>query len=141
MRILTFQAKRFAWKAFSQTIEGAVAPDSPSVAGEVEGAVVAFLHAEAAEAEPEQRKRAFKHTLKHLKWLANKRDLRTVVLHSFTHLGAENAPAEVAQGLIEELRERLEGTGYSVATTPFGWFCEWELSVYGESLAKVWKQV
>ena len=28
-----------------------------------------------------------------------------------------------------------------VATTPFGWFCEWDLAVYGESLAKVWKEV
>ena len=37
--------------------------------------------------------------------------------------------------------ERLAGGGYEVATTPFGWFCEWDLSVYGESLAKVWKEV
>ena len=38
-------------------------------------------------------------------------------------------------------RERLGSTGYEVKTTPFGWFCEWDLSVYGESLAKVWKEI
>ena len=25
--------------------------------------------------------------------------------------------------------------------TPFGWVCEWELSVYGKSLAKVFKSL
>ena len=39
------------------------------------------------------------------------------------------------------LAERLRGTGYEVKITPFGYFCEWDLSVYGESLAKVWKEV
>ena len=85
------------------------------------------------------RKRVFRHTLKHVKWLAGKRGFRRVVLHSFTHLGGENADPEFARGFIEELAERLRGTDYEVKTTPFGYFCEWELSVYGESLAKVWK--
>jgi hypothetical protein len=39
------------------------------------------------------------------------------------------------------LAERLRDTGYHVWLTPFGYFCEWELSVYGESLAKVWKEI
>ena len=42
---------------------------------------------------------------------------------------------------IEDLAERLRDTGYEVWTTPFGWFCEWDLAVRGESLAKVWKEV
>ena len=41
---------------------------------------------------------------------------------------------------LRDLGERLAGTGYRVEATLFGWFCEWELSVYGESLAKVWKE-
>ena len=36
---------------------------------------------------------------------------------------------------------RLREAGYDVWTTPFGYFCEWDLSVYGESLAKVWKEI
>ena len=76
-----------------------------------------------------------------MKWLAGKRSWKRVVLHSFTHLGGENASPEFARGFLEELDERLSATGYEVARTPFGWFCEWELSVYGESLAKVWKEI
>ncbi len=41
---------------------------------------------------------------------------------------------------MNELDERLTSTGYSVKQTPFGWFCAWDLKVYGESMAKVWKQ-
>jgi len=47
--------------------------------------------------------------------------------------------AEYASALLETLAARLESAGYSVVTTPFGYFCEWDLSVYGESLAKVYK--
>ena len=138
MRLLTFQAKRFRWKSFARTLDDA---SEDEIEEEVRDAVVVFLHAEGRDQVAEARKRAFKHTLKHVKWLANKRELKNVVLHSFTHLGADNAEPEFARGFIEELAGRLAGTGYSVACTPFGWFCEWDLSVYGESLAKVWKEV
>ena len=106
---------------------------------EVLDAVVTFYQIEAADVD--NRSRAFRQTLKHLKWLANKRDMRRIVLHSFTHLGGENAPSDFALDLTEELATRLRDTGYEVWITPFGYFNEWDLSVYGESLAKVWKQV
>ena len=138
MKLLTFQARRFAWQSFSKTLEEA---DDQRVEDELADAVVVFLHAEAKDAADDERKRTFKHTLKHVKWLANKREMRNVVLHSFTHLGADNADPDFARGFIEELADRLRGTGYEVRTTPFGWFCAWELSVYGDSLAKVWKEV
>ena len=138
MRTLTFQARHFRFKAFSQTLE-----DAPPPADEtrVDECVVAFVHFEEHDESADARKRAFKHLLKHLKWLANKRDLKAVVLHSFTHLGGQNASPGFAQELIHDLTERLESTGYAVKTTPFGHFCEWNLDVYGESLAKVWKQL
>lgn len=136
MKLLTFQARRFAWRSFSKTLDDA---SDEHVEGESRECVVAFVHAQAGD--EADRARVFKHTLKHVKWLANKRELKSVVLHSFTHLGGENADPEFARGFLEELAERLASTGYDVATTPFGWFCEWELSVHGESLAKVWKEV
>ena len=136
MKLLTFQARRFAWRSFSKTLEDA---SDERVEGEKLECVGCFVHAQAGD--EEDRARVFKHTLKHVKWLANKREMKNVVLHSFTHLGGQNADPEFARGFLEELCERLTGTGYSVATTPFGWFCEWELSVHGESLAKVWKEV
>ena len=138
MKLLTFQASRFGWKSFSKTLETA---SDEEVDETVEDAVVVFLHAEAKDVDPEERKRAFKHTLKHVKWLANKRELRNVVLHSFTHLGAENAPPDFAEEFLQALAERLRSTDYDVWTTPFGWFCSWDLAVHGDSLAKVWKEI
>lgn len=136
MKLLTFQAKRFWWRSFSKTLD-AVA--DVQVEEEVRDAVVAFFQVEAADVA--NRASVFRQALKHLKWLANKRDMRHIVLHSFTHLGGDNAPPEFAQALTEELAARLRDTGYQVWITPFGYFNEWDLSVYGESLAKVWKQI
>jgi hypothetical protein len=135
MRVLTFLARSFTWEPFSQTL-----PDAPPAEpGAVQDAVVAFIQVEAAD--EENYARAFRHLLKHLKWLANKKGFRTIVLHSFTHLGGENAPPELAEQLFSEMSQRLESTGYEVAMTPFGWFCSWQLDVYGESLAKVYKAI
>lgn len=136
MRLLTFQAKRFWWRSFSKTLDDV---EDVAVEEEVYDAVVAFYQVEAADVE--NRSAAFRQALKHLKWLANKREMRNIVLHSFTHLGGENAPPDFARELTEELAQRLRETGYAVWITPFGYFNEWDLSVYGESLAKVWKQI
>ena len=39
----------------------------------------------------------------------------------------------------EDLAARPGSTGYEVWITPFGYTCEWDLSVHGESMAKVFK--
>jgi hypothetical protein len=138
MRLLCFQAKRFWWKPFERTL--ADAPEHEA-AVEVHDAVIAFVHVERSDTEAEREATVFRQTLKHLKWLANKRALRTVVLHSFTHLGGESAEPAAAHALLTRLADRLRETGYATHVTPFGWFNEWDLSVHGESLAKVWKQL
>ncbi|MEM7205760.1 MAG: threonyl-tRNA synthetase editing domain-containing protein [Planctomycetota bacterium] len=138
MRLLCFLARRFAWKSFSKTLDDV--PDT-DVADALDECVVVFAHAESADEPPAARARAFKQTLKHIKWLANKRELKNVVLHSFTHLGAHNASPGFAQGFLEELATRLADTDYTVKCTPFGYFCEWQLDVHGESLAKVYKEI
>lgn len=136
MKLLTFQAKRFWWRSFSKTLQDA---EDVAVEQEVFDAVVAFYQIEAADAA--NRASVFRQTLKHLKWLANKREMKTIVLHSFTHLGGDNAEPDFARDLTEDLAARLRETGYQIWITPFGYFNEWDLSVYGESLAKVWKQI
>ena len=138
MKLLCFQAKRFRWKTHSKTL-----PEVPDreVEEAVDEAVVVFYQAEAADEETERRASVLRQTLKHVKWLANKRGLKNIVLHSFAHLGGAGAPTEFTEQLIEETAERLRATGYSVRLTPFGYFCEWDLSVYGDSLAKVWKEI
>ena len=134
MKLLMFQAKRFWWKSFSKTL--ADAPDA-DVEECVTDAVVVFLHCE--ETDVSQGSQLLTKTLKNVKWLANKRGLKNVVLHSFTHLSDSTATPEYAHGFLEAAAERLRGTDYSVWLTPFGYFFEWELGVYGESLAKVFK--
>jgi hypothetical protein len=138
MRLLCFQARHFRWKTHSKTL-----PEVPDLEAEEEVAdsVVIFLQAEATDT-PEQHVHSIRRkAVKHIKWLANKRELKNVVLHSFTHLGGETAEPGFAEPLIQSIADRLKQSGYYVHITPFGYFCEWDLSVYGESLAKVWKEI
>ncbi|MCA8955691.1 MAG: hypothetical protein KDC87_06445 [Planctomycetes bacterium] len=138
MRLLCFLAKRFRWKSHSKTLADAVDAD---VEQQLRDCVVAFVHAEPKDELEGAQARALRHALKHLKWMANKRELTNVVLHSFTHLGTESAAPAFAEAFLAELAARLSGTGYDVACTPFGYFCEWDLEVHGESLAKVFKEI
>ena len=119
MKLLCFQAKRFRWKTHSKTL--------PEVADqeleqEVHDAVVAFLHSETGDLVQEREASILRQSIKHLKWLANKRDLRNIVLHSFTHLGGDTAEPAGADGLIRSMGERLQETGYRVWLTPFAVF-------------------
>ena len=79
--------------------------------------------------------------VKNVKWLAGKRELQNVVLHSFTHLAEARASPQFAEAFLQSAPTRLRNTGYQVTLTPFGWVCEWDLSVFGESLAKVFKSL
>jgi len=135
MKLLLFQAKKFYWKSYSKTLDDM--PDQ-DVEKTVLDAVVVFLH---AEAEDETNPKIETKVVKNIKWLANKRQLKNIVLHSFTHLSSSTASPEFAQDLLNRLDERLLNTGYQVWQTPFGYFCEWDLSVYGDSLAKVFKEL
>lgn len=138
MRLLCFQAKHFRWKTHSKTLPEV--PDQEAEA-EIADAVVIFVHAEATDSHEQHRDSIWRKAVKHIKWLANKRGLKNVVLHSFTHLGGETAQAEFAEPFILRIAARLRESGYNVRITPFGYFCEWDLSVHGESLAKVWKEI
>jgi hypothetical protein len=136
MKLLMFQAKQFRFRTYQKILE--TVPDLEAEELIQEGAVI-FMQAEVRD--ESNRAGVFSRTLKNIKWLANKRGLKNVVLHSFTHLGGKTAPADFAQPFIEELADRLKHSGYQVWITPFGYVCEWDLSVYGESLAKVFKDV
>jgi hypothetical protein len=138
MRLLCFQAKRFRWKTHSKTLPDVVDREAEE---EIAETLVVFVHAEAADEPSARRASVLRQTLKHVKWLANKRGLKNIVLHSFAHLGGASASAGFTENFMSEVGERLDATGYAVRTTPFGYFCEWDLSVYGDSLAKVWKEI
>ena len=136
MKLLMFQAKRFWFHSYHRALETVAEVD---VETEVNDAAVVFLHAEVED--EAHRGKVLTKALKNVKWLANKRGLKNVVFHSFNHLGGETASPEFAQAFIEAAAERLRSTGYEVWLTPFGYVCEWDLSVYGESLAKVFKAI
>ena len=138
MKLLCFQAKRFRWKTHSKTLPQAA---DTEIEAEVRQTVVIFIHAEACDAEEARTSSVQRQALKHIKWLANKRALKNIVLHSFTHLGGATAEPAFAESFITTLGQRLSETGYSVSATPFGYFCEWDLEVFGDSLAKVWKEI
>jgi hypothetical protein len=138
MKLLCFQAKRFRWKTHSKTL-----PEAPhlDVDQTVDQSLVVFIHAEEFDIGEQRRTSLLRQTLKHVKWLANKRGLKNIVLHPFAHLGGETAAPTSAEAFITALAERLRESGYEAWITPFGYFCEWDLSVYGDSLAKVWKEI
>src|SRR2546427_12276851 len=124
MKLLCFQANRFRCKTHSKTLPDAADQD---VENEIAEVIVVFIHAEGSDESEEKRSSVLRQTLKHIKWLANKREFKNIVIHSFTHLGGETASPRFAQEFIENLAERLRETGYDVGLTPFGYFCEWDL--------------
>jgi hypothetical protein len=138
MKLLCFQAKSFRWKTHSKTLAQVADQD---VEEQIVDAVVVFVHAEQSDEEAVKKNSLLRQTLKHVKWLAHKRNLKNIVIHSFTHLGGETSSPDFAESFINAMAQRLRESSYRVWTTPFGYFCEWDLSVYGESLAKVWKEI
>lgn len=138
MKLLCFQAKRFHWKTHSKTLAEVADQDDDENVAE---AIVVFVHAEKSDEDVNRKTAVLRQSLKHIKWLANKRNFKNIVIHSFTHLGGETASPDFAKAVIDTVAERLRENAYTVWTTPFGYFCEWDLSVYGDSLAKVWKEI
>lgn len=136
MKLLMFLAKQFTFRPFEKTL-----PDAGDGGGEVQlaDAAVVFVHAEPQdETDAAGLETKF---VKNVKWIAGKRELKNIVLHSFTHLAEASASPQFAETFLQSAATRLRNTGYQVTLTPFGWVCEWELSVFGESLAKVFKSL
>lgn len=136
MKLLMFLSPRFRFRPFLS------ASDGQSLDGEartVSNAAVIFVHAEAGD--PDSADKLLKKFVKNVKWIANKRDYKDVVLHSFTHLSESKAPAEFAASFLDRASQKLASAGYRVELTPFGYSCEWDLAVHGEPLAKVFKKL
>ncbi len=136
MKMLMFLARQFTFRPFEKSL-----PEAGDGGGEVsvQDVAVIWVHAEPRdETDPSGLETKF---VKNVKWIAGKRGFRNVVLHSFTHLAEARSSPQFAEAFLQSAAARLRGTGYEVTLTPFGWVCEWDLSVYGESLAKVFKSL
>jgi hypothetical protein len=135
MKLLMFYTKEWWFRTASKTLAEVPDDDREETTG---NAVVIFFHCE-AEDEPRFDK-VLQKCIKNVKWLAGKFGTKNVVLHSFNHLSSSKSSPEFAKKLLEEVRVRLEKTGYAVMTTPFGHFNEFRMHVAGDSLAKVFKE-
>jgi hypothetical protein len=136
MKIQMYLAKQFTYKPYEKTLPSA--EDHFDEIQVVDAAVI-FVHSEPQdETESAGLETKF---VKNVKWIAGKRGFKNIVLHSFTHLAEASASPQFAEAFLQGAAARLQSTGYLVTLTPFGWTCEWNLSVYGESLAKVFKSL
>ena len=136
MKLILFYAPSFWFKTYRKVLEHVPDMEQEEL---FEKAVVVFYQVEAEDID--RPGKVLTKLVKNVKWLAGKFGSQTVVLHSFNHLSGSKAGPEFAGPLIDEVRERLERSGYRVGFTPFGYLNEWKLHVAGDSLAKVFKEL
>lgn len=136
MKLLMFLSPRFRYRPFVSALEGAKANGDHVI---VRDAAVIFVHSE--ENDVQDSAKLLTKFVKNVKWMANKRDFKNVVLHSFTHLSESKSAPEFAESILLQASERLSAADFRVHLTPFGYSCEWELAVHGEPLAKVFKSL
>jgi hypothetical protein len=138
MKLLVFLAEKFEYEASDRG--SPLGAERPVPAEDrVEGAIVAF-----AQCEPRDEERGeavLKQAVKYFRWFSRKREVTRLVLHSFAHLAEERSSPEFARDLLEELGDRLEGHGFDVHHTPFGWSLRWSMSVEGHGYAKTFKSL
>jgi hypothetical protein len=135
MKILLFYAHRWWFKTASKSLE--TVPDMEREDA-MENTVVVFYHVE--KEDEEKGKGVLEKLVKNIKWLAGKFGTKNVVVHSFNHLSSSKASPAFSQELIQQATEKLINAGYTVMSTPFGYFNEFTIHVGGESLAKVFKE-
>ena len=73
--------------------------------------------------------------------IARRLGARTVVLHSFAHLFVELSSPSVAREILDAVQRQLEGRGYAVSQTAFGYFNRLELRAKGHPLSRVAREV
>jgi D-Tyr-tRNAtyr deacylase len=136
MKLLLLYAPDYWLRPFEKNLS-----EAPEASGEmqIQNAVVALIHAE--EKDQADAAGVVTKAIKNIKWLARKFETNHVVLHSFAHLSSSKAEPIFAEQLLQQIAERLRSVGFTVATTPFGYFNEFRVHVAGPSLAKVFVEI
>lgn len=135
MKLLLLFAPDYWLRPFEKNL--AEAPEATSEI-QTQNAVVALIH---AEAEDQTAAGVVTKAVKNIKWLARKFETTQIVLHSFAHLSSSKAEPLITEQLLQQMAERLRSVGFTVATTPFGYFNEFRVHVAGPSLAKVFVEI
>jgi len=134
MRVLFWYCDHFTWQPVLKTL-----PDAPPAeSGKYDQAVVAFVHIEPHDIEPDST--AETKLVKNAKWLARKWKVRLIILHSFSHLGETKAAPEEALSLLGRARVRIAAAEYQCRQTPYGYFNDISISAPGHPLARVYKE-
>jgi len=135
MKLVMFYVHEWWYRTASKSLPDAADADKEE---SIKNAVVIFFHSEAGD--EDKRDGVLQKFVKNAKWIAGKFNTKNVVLHSFNHLSSSKSSPEFAHALLKEVVERLVRAGYTVMTTPFGYFNEFRMHVAGDSLAKVYKE-
>ncbi|OYT55995.1 MAG: hypothetical protein B6U68_04085 [Candidatus Aenigmarchaeota archaeon ex4484_14] len=88
-----------------------------------------------AETKDETRDDVLEKTERNIKDVAKKVGEDNIVLFPFAHLSDDLSNPVFALELIKKLKKRLEKSGYTVGTIPFGWIKKWSLETKGHPLA------
>ena len=134
MRVLYWYCTELSFRPALRALEEA--PEAEP--GSFVDSVVAFIHVEPKDVV--QGSHAETKLVKNAKWLARKWDTQRILLHSFTHLGEDKADPGQAHSLLHRTQERLVAAGYEAFQTPYGFFCDLQLSAPGHPLARIYKE-
>jgi len=135
MRVIFWYMESFEYHPALKNLEQA---DIVTKGAAFEDSLVAFIHSE--EQDEENASKVETKLIKNIKWLSSKLDCKNIVLHSFVHLAETKCDPQFLKQLFNRAEERLKGTGYAVAQTPFGYFLDISISAPGKSLARVYKE-
>lgn len=130
MRLLMFHVERFWYR------QNEGADESRTEIGE---SVIVWIHSEPEDEDDQPR--IVRKMVKNIRWLAQKVNCTSLILHSFAHLDDRKADPANVDAMIEDAATRLRDRDYSVHIVPFGQFYEFSLHVKGPSLAKVFKHI
>jgi len=130
MKLLMCHTKSFWYKPYN--------PDSSETEKtSFENCLVIFIHVEEIDKDKGD---VIGKAVGNIKWLADKNNTNTVVLHSFAHLSNSKSDPETANKVIKKISEKLK-KNLSTHIVPFGQFYEFSVHVLGPSLAKVFKDL
>lgn len=130
MRLLMFHAGEFWYRPYQ-----AGEPETEKTT--LPASLVVFIHVEEVD---KDRADAVNKAVGNIRWLSNKNNVSSIVLHSFAHLSSSKSDPETADGLMEQIAEKLR-KGLDVHVVPSGQFYEFSIHVLGPSLAKVFKEI
>jgi threonyl-tRNA synthetase len=73
--------------------------------------------------------------------LARQLKVETVVLHSFAHLFVELSAPQTALDILKGVEAELRADGFTVFSTPFGWFNTLEIKAKGHPISRVAREI